>query len=65
MLEQLDISFVCLYWKQDSCNEVYDDGVSEVVDMSLPKLGFSFRFSFNKIWLHYVFSVLPRINSVQ
>ena len=26
----------------------------EVVDMSLPKLGFGFRFSFNKIWFYYV-----------
>jgi hypothetical protein len=44
---------------------VYNDGVSEVVDMSPPKLGFGFRFSFNNIWLYYVFSVLSRMNSAQ
>lgn len=50
--------------KKGSDNEVYD-GAFEVVDMSLLKLGFSFRLSLNKIWLNYVFSVLSRLNSVQ
>jgi len=50
--------------KKGSGNEVYD-GAFEVVDMSLPKLGFSFKLSFNKIWLNYVFSVVSRMNSVQ